>query len=214
MPLRQPARRLARAVPRGELGGGAGPGRGTLKDLRDTHGPQGAGRLRLGQGQQRRGLSVPEAGAHRLWQQQRRPLHAAVPRLQRGRAARRRGLGRGQQPGQRRPACRADLRHRLQPDGQPPGRRDLDEERRQRGAKIVLADPRGTDIGRHAWRSCSSSADTDVAMLNALIHTSSTRGWSTRTSSAARTEQLRGAREQRDDGFSPEAMAPVCGIPA
>ena len=51
--------------------------------------PQGAGRFRLRQGQQRRGLSVPEAGAHRLRQQQRRPLHAAVPCLQRRGAARR-----------------------------------------------------------------------------------------------------------------------------
>ena len=42
----------------------------------------------------------------------------------------------------------------------------------QRGAKIVLADPRITDIGRHAWRTLQFKADTDVAMLNALIHAS------------------------------------------
>ena len=54
-----------------------------------------AGRLRLGQGQQRRGLPVPEAGAHRLRQQQRRPLHAAVPCVVGGGAARRHRLGRG-----------------------------------------------------------------------------------------------------------------------
>ena len=39
------------------------------------------------------------------------------------------------------------------------------------GAKIVLADPRITDIGKHAWRTLQFKADTDVAMLNALIHT-------------------------------------------
>jgi formate dehydrogenase major subunit len=60
---------------------------------------EGAGRFRLGQGQQRRGLPVPEAGAPGLRQQQRRPLHAAVPRVQRGGAAGRHRLGRGQQPG-------------------------------------------------------------------------------------------------------------------
>ncbi|MBT9477221.1 molybdopterin-dependent oxidoreductase, partial [Polaromonas sp.] len=38
------------------------------------------------------------------------------------------------------------------------------------GAKIVLADPRITDIGRHAWRTLQFKADTDVAMLNALIY--------------------------------------------
>ncbi|MDB5743472.1 MAG: fdhF 2, partial [Polaromonas sp.] len=41
----------------------------------------------------------------------------------------------------------------------------------KKGAKIVLADPRVTDIGRHAWRTLQFKADTDVAMLNALIHT-------------------------------------------
>ena len=44
-----------------------------------------AGRLRLGQVQQRGGLPVPEAGPHRLRHQQCRPLHAAVPRLARWR---------------------------------------------------------------------------------------------------------------------------------
>ena len=67
---------------------------------------QGPGRLRLGQGQQRGGLPLPEAGAHRLRQQQRRPLHAPVPRLERGGAAGRRGLGGRLQPGQRRRARR------------------------------------------------------------------------------------------------------------
>ena len=41
----------------------------------------------------------------------------------------------------------------------------------KRGAKIVLADPRRTDLSRHAWRTLQFNADTDVAMLNALIHT-------------------------------------------
>ena len=68
---------------------------GKLRDIRDTHGAQAAGRLRLGQGQQRGGLPVPEAGAHRLRQQQRRPLHAAVPCLVGGGAARGHRLRRG-----------------------------------------------------------------------------------------------------------------------
>ena len=69
-------------VPRSDLGRGARASpAASLRAIRDAHGPQVAGRLRLGQGQQRRGLPVPEAGAHRLPQQQRRPLHAAVPRL-------------------------------------------------------------------------------------------------------------------------------------
>jgi formate dehydrogenase major subunit len=43
------------------------------------------------------------------------------------------------------------------PHGQPPGGRHLDEERRQRGAKIVLADPRAPTIGATPGACCSSS---------------------------------------------------------
>ncbi len=67
---------------------------GGLKKIRDRDGSRRARRLRLGQGLERRGLSVPEAGAHRLRHQQRRPLHAALPRLVGVGAARRRRLGR------------------------------------------------------------------------------------------------------------------------
>ena len=71
----------------------------------------------------------------------------------------------------------------------------------KRGAKIVLADPRVTDIGRHAWRTLQFKADTDVAMLNALIHTVIDEGWWMRPSSGSR-QQLRGAQGQRD-GLQP-----------
>ena len=83
------------AFPRGDLGGGARYRRqGPRQDPR-REGRQGAGRLRLGQGLERGGLSVPEAGAHRLRLQQRRSLHAAVPRLVGGGADGRPELRRG-----------------------------------------------------------------------------------------------------------------------
>ena len=63
--------------------------------IRERKGGAGAGRLRLGQGLERGGLSVPEAGAHRLRHQQRRSLHAALPRLVGGGAVRGHRLGRG-----------------------------------------------------------------------------------------------------------------------
>ena len=70
--------------------------KGLVQDPR-REGRQGAGRLRLGQGLERGGLSVPEAGAHRLRLQQCRSLHAAVPRLvgggADGRPEFRRGVG-------------------------------------------------------------------------------------------------------------------------
>ena len=65
-----------------------------------------------------------------------------------------------------------DLRHRLQPDGQPPGGRHLDEERRQARREDRAGRPAPSPTSASTpGAPCSSSADTDVAMLNALIHT-------------------------------------------
>src|SRR5262245_14591733 len=41
----------------------------------------------------------------------------------------------------------------------------------KRGAKLIVADPRRGDLARHAWRFLQFTPDTDVAMLNAMIHT-------------------------------------------
>ena len=83
----------------------------------------------------------------------------------------------------------------------------------KRGAKIVLADPRITDIGQHAWRTLQFKADTDVAMLNALIHTVIEEGLTDETFIANRTSNYEALRDNVK-GYSPEAMAPICGIPA
>ncbi len=64
---------LERRVPRSHLGRGAGPRRvGPEEDSRYER-PERARRLRQRQGLQRGGVSLPEAGAHRLRHQQRRP---------------------------------------------------------------------------------------------------------------------------------------------
>ena len=81
------------------------------------------------------------------------------------------------------------------------------------GAKIVLADPRVTDIGKHAWRTLQFKPDTDVAMLNALIHTVIDEGLADLDFIARRTSNFEALRENVK-GYSPEAMAPICGIPA
>ncbi|MDI1338244.1 formate dehydrogenase subunit alpha [Polaromonas sp.] len=83
----------------------------------------------------------------------------------------------------------------------------------KRGAKIVLADPRITDIGKHAWRTLQFRADTDVAMLNALIHTVIEEGLTDQAFIRDRVSNYEALRENVK-AYSPEAMAPVCGIPA
>ncbi len=83
----------------------------------------------------------------------------------------------------------------------------------KRGAKIVLADPRVTDIGKHAWRTLQFKPDTDVAMLNALIYTVIEEGLVDQNFVQNRANNYE-ALKQNIQGYSPEAMAPLCGIAA
>jgi formate dehydrogenase major subunit len=83
----------------------------------------------------------------------------------------------------------------------------------KRGAKIVLADPRVTDMGKHAWRTLQFKPDTDVAMINALIHTVIEEGLADEAFIRDRVNNYE-ALKANVQGYSPEAMAPICGIPA
>jgi formate dehydrogenase major subunit len=83
----------------------------------------------------------------------------------------------------------------------------------KRGAKIVLADPRVTDIGKHAWRTLQFKPDTDVAMINALIHTVIEEGLANEDFIRQRANNYEALKENVK-GYSPEAMAPICGVPA
>jgi formate dehydrogenase major subunit len=81
------------------------------------------------------------------------------------------------------------------------------------GAKLIVADPRRSDLARHATYYLQFHADTDVALLNAMLHTIVDEGLvddafvRDRTSGyAALAENVR--------KYSPEAMAPICGIDA
>ncbi len=81
------------------------------------------------------------------------------------------------------------------------------------GTKIVLADPRITDIGKHAWRTMQFKADSDVAMLNAMIHTVIEEGLVNEAFIRDRASNFEALKENVKD-YSPELMAPICGIPA
>ncbi len=83
----------------------------------------------------------------------------------------------------------------------------------KRGLKIVSADPRGTDLGKHAWRTLQFKADTDVALVNAMIHTVIEEGLTDQKFIEKRVANFEAVR-QSVAAFSPEAMAPVCGIAA
>ncbi|WP_440480595.1 formate dehydrogenase subunit alpha [Ramlibacter tataouinensis] len=83
----------------------------------------------------------------------------------------------------------------------------------KRGTKLVLADPRVTDIGRHAWRVMQFKPGSDVALLNALIHVVIEEGLADQAFVRERAANFEALRENVK-GYSPEAMAPVCGVPA
>lgn len=83
----------------------------------------------------------------------------------------------------------------------------------QRGTKIVLADPRVTEIGRHAWRTLQFKADSDVALLNAMIHVIIAEGLADEDFIARRASNYE-ALKAAVAAFSPEAMEGVCGVPA
>ena len=83
----------------------------------------------------------------------------------------------------------------------------------KKGTKIVLADPRITDIGKHAWRTLPFKPDTDVAMLNAMIYTIIEEGLVNVDFIRDRANNF-DALKENVKGYSPEAMAPICGIPA
>jgi len=83
----------------------------------------------------------------------------------------------------------------------------------KRGTKLILADPRRSELARHATHYLQFRPDTDVALLNAMMFTIVEEGLVAESFVASRTsgfEELRG----NVAGHSPEAMAPVCGVPA
>jgi formate dehydrogenase major subunit len=83
----------------------------------------------------------------------------------------------------------------------------------KRGAKLIVADPRRNDLHRHAWRYLQFKPDMDVAMLNAMIHTIIDEGLVNEEFIRERTHNYEALKENAKD-FSPEKMAPLCGIPA
>jgi formate dehydrogenase major subunit len=83
----------------------------------------------------------------------------------------------------------------------------------KRGAKLVVIDPRGQSLGRYATHDLRFRPGTDVALLNALISTIIEEGLYDRGYVEAHTAGF-AELARRARGFSPEAMAPVCGVPA
>src|SRR5437667_3444097 len=81
------------------------------------------------------------------------------------------------------------------------------------GVKLIVADPRRGDLARHATYNLQFKADTDVALLNAMLHVIVEEGLVNEAFVRDRTSGYEALR-QNVKKFSPEAMAPGCGIDA
>jgi formate dehydrogenase major subunit len=81
------------------------------------------------------------------------------------------------------------------------------------GAKLIVADPRLSDLSRHATYSLQFNADTDVALLNAMLNVIVCEGLVDERFVRDRTSGYE-ALADNVKGFSPEKMAPICGIDA
>ena len=84
-----------------------------------------------------------------------------------------------------------------------------------RGAKLIIMDPRGHGggLGRYASHMLQFKPGTDVALLNAMLNVIITEGMVDIQYVQAHTEGYEDLKQRVAD-FTPEAMAPVCGIDA
>ena len=81
------------------------------------------------------------------------------------------------------------------------------------GTKLIVLDPRRSDLSRVAHRFLQFKPDTDVALLNALMNVIVTEGLVDEAFIASRTLGY-DALKANVAGYAPEAMAPICGIDA
>ena len=81
------------------------------------------------------------------------------------------------------------------------------------GTRLILADPRRSELARHATYYLQSKPDSDVSMLNAIMHTIVEEGLVAEDFVNDRTSGYAALRDNVAH-FSPEAMAPICGIDA
>jgi formate dehydrogenase major subunit len=81
------------------------------------------------------------------------------------------------------------------------------------GVKLIVADPRRSELARHANYYLQFNPDTDVALLNAMLYVIVEEGLTDEAFIRDRTSGYAALRENVTR-FSPEVMAPICGIDA
>jgi formate dehydrogenase major subunit len=83
----------------------------------------------------------------------------------------------------------------------------------KRGAKLVVMDPRGQALKRHAWKMMQFKNGTDVAMLNAMLNVIVEEKLYDQQYIQTYVEGFE-AWKENIKAFTPEEMAPICGLEA
>ena len=83
----------------------------------------------------------------------------------------------------------------------------------QRGAKLIVMDPRRQRLMRHATHPVVFEPGRDVALLNAMLNVIIAERLHDEQYVQANLDGFE-ALSQTVEGFTPEAMEPVCGVPA
>ena len=84
---------------------------------------------------------------------------------------------------------------------------------RQKGAKLIVADPRRIDLVDYASVWLQQKPGTDVALINGMLQTIISRGWLNKTFIDERTEGFELLAESIKD-YTPEAVEKITGVPA
>ncbi|WP_339714391.1 formate dehydrogenase subunit alpha, partial [uncultured Sneathiella sp.] len=81
----------------------------------------------------------------------------------------------------------------------------------KKGSKLIVIDPRGQALSRHATYMLQEKPGTDVALLNSIMHVIIEDGLTDKDYIRDHTENFEELKEHLAD-FSPEAMAEITGI--
>ncbi|MCO6449728.1 MAG: molybdopterin-dependent oxidoreductase [Caldilineales bacterium] len=85
--------------------------------------------------------------------------------------------------------------------------------KRQRGAKLIVADPRRIDIADYADLYIRHRPGTDIALLNGIMHVILREGWQDDEFIADRTEGFEAFKETVAK-YTPEVASEITGVPA
>ncbi|MGV0005152.1 MAG: formate dehydrogenase subunit alpha, partial [Candidatus Porifericomitaceae bacterium WSBS_2022_MAG_OTU9] len=83
----------------------------------------------------------------------------------------------------------------------------------QNGTKLILMDPYRSDLARHADHFLQFAGDTDVPLLNAIMHVIINEELYDKEFVERRTEGFAALRANVSN-YSPESVAPICRVPA